>query len=64
MPETHPDATANLRMLERLVKLALWARGGYRVLLDAPAALVEQLRAHYRDSATGRFDSEIVGKRV
>jgi predicted NBD/HSP70 family sugar kinase len=64
MPETHPDATANLRMLERLVKLALWARGGYRVLLDAPAALVEPLRAHYRDSATGRFDSEIVGQSV
>src|SRR3954469_4634482 len=64
MPEHHPDATANLRMLERLVKLALWSRGGYRILLDAPPALVDQLRAHYRDSATGRFDSEIVGHSV
>ena len=26
--------------------------------------LVEQLRAHFRDSPTGRFDSEIVGERV
>ena len=41
MPEGHPDAHANLPMLERLVKLALWARGGYRISLDAPAALVE-----------------------
>jgi predicted NBD/HSP70 family sugar kinase len=64
MPETHPDAAANFRMLERLVKLALWARGGYRISLDAPAALVEQLRAHFRDSPTGRFDSEIVGRSV
>ena len=40
------------------------ARGGYRILLDAPAALVEQLRAHYRDSPTGRFDWEIVGQSV
>ncbi len=51
-------------MLERLVKLALWSRGGFRIHLDAPAALVEQLRAHFRDSATGRFDSEIVGGSV
>src|SRR3954469_18842111 len=64
MPEHHPDATANLRMLERLVKLALWSRGGYRILLDAPPALVDQLRAHYRDNPTGRFDSEIVGHSV
>src|SRR6185436_2769674 len=64
MPEGHPDAHANLPMLERLVKLALWARGGYRISLDAPAGLVEELRAHFRDTATGRFDSEIVGERV
>ena len=64
MPEGHPDAHANLPMLERLVKLALWARGGYRISLDAPARLVEELRAHFRDTATGRFDSEIVGQSV
>ena len=40
-------------MLERLVKLALWARGGYRVLLDAPAALVERLRAHFGTARPG-----------
>ncbi len=51
-------------MLERLVKLALWSRGGFRIHLDAPAALVERLRAHFRDSPIGRFDSEIVGERV
>jgi predicted NBD/HSP70 family sugar kinase len=64
MPEHHPDGAANLPMLERLIKLALWSRGGYRILLDAPATLVEQLRAHYRDHPTGRFDSEIVGHSV
>ena len=63
-PENHLDAGANLRMLERLIKLALWSRGGHRIRLDAPSALVEQLRAHYRDSPTGRFDSEIVGHSV
>ena len=37
-------ADDNFRMLERLVKLALWARGGFRIHLDAPAELVERLR--------------------
>ena len=64
VPEGEPGAVDNFRMLERLVKLALWARGGFRIHLDAPAALVELLRARFRDTATGRFDSEIVGERV
>jgi len=63
-PEGHPGAAANLGMLERMVKLALWARGGFRIHVDAPDALVEGLRAHFRESATGRFDSTMVGERV
>ena len=54
----------NFRMLERLVKLALWARGGFRIHLDAPPDLVERLGAHFRDTPTGRFDSQLVGVRV
>src|SRR4029079_3492124 len=35
LPGSDPDtAAANFRMLERLVKLALWARGGFRIWLD------------------------------
>jgi predicted NBD/HSP70 family sugar kinase len=60
-PET---ADANFRMLERLVKLALWAYGGFRIHLDAPVGLAERLAAYYRDTPNGRFDSEIVGERV
>ena len=57
-------ADANFRMLERLVKLALWAYGGFRIHLDAPVGLAERLAAYYRDTPNGRFDSEIVGERV
>ena len=65
LPGDDPDtAAANFAMLERLIKLAVWARGGYRIHLDAPAGMAERLRAHYRDTATGRFDSEIIGERV
>ena len=64
LPSDDPAADANFGMLERLVKLALWSRGGFRIHLDAPGPLVEQLRAHFHDSATGHFDSVTVGERV
>lgn len=64
LPSDDPTALANAGMLERLVKLALWSHGGFRIHLDAPIALVERLRAHFRDSPTGRFDSTVVGDRV
>ncbi len=64
VPAGKPGAADNFRMLERLVKLALWARGGFRIDVDAPAELVERLERHFRDTPTGRFDSEIIGERV
>jgi predicted NBD/HSP70 family sugar kinase len=64
LPDDAPGAADNFRMLERFVKLALWARGGYRIHVDAPAPLVDELRAHFRETETGRFDSNIVGERV
>jgi predicted NBD/HSP70 family sugar kinase len=51
-------------MLERLIKLTLWARGGFRIHLDAPAPLVAELQRHFRENPLGRFDSRIVGERV
>ena len=64
VPSGEVGAGDNFRMLERLVKLALWSRGGFRIHLDAPGELVARLRAHFRDTPIGRFDSEIVGRRV
>ena len=64
LPPGHPEAGANFVHLERLAKLLLWSRGGFRFHLDGPAELAAQLAAHYRDTPTGRFDSEIVGQRI
>ena len=65
LPGSDPEtADANFTMLERLVKLALWAHGGFRIHLDAPVGMAERLAAYYRDTPNGRFDSEIVGERV
>ena len=64
LPESHPQAAANRTYLERFVKFILWGRGGWRVHVDGPAALVHHLASHYRDTATGRFDAELVGLRM
>ncbi len=60
----HPRVGANGFFLERYVKFLLWGIGGWRVWIDGPAGLAEGLAAHYRDSAVGRFDSEIIGQRI
>lgn len=64
LPESHPRAAGNLVYLERLVKFLLWSRGGWRLHLQGPASLATGLAAHYRDTATGRFDSQLVGEQM
>ena len=64
LPEAHAQAAANRIYLERFVKFILWSRGGWRIWIDAPTALVEALASHYRDTPTGRFDAELVGLRM
>jgi predicted NBD/HSP70 family sugar kinase len=64
LPNGDPLAGTNFRHVERIVKFLLWSRGGRRIYLDGPSGLAEQLAAHYRDTPTGRFDSEIVGEKM
>jgi len=64
LPAAHPQAGANPVYLERFVKFLLWSRGGWRIYLDGPKPLAEALTAHYRDTAPGRFDSNMVGERM
>ncbi len=63
-PEDHPEAAGNFTYLERLVKFLLWSRGGFRLHFDGPAPLAAALAAHYQETPTGRFDSEIVAERM
>jgi predicted NBD/HSP70 family sugar kinase len=64
LPESHPQASANAIFLERLVKFLLWSRGGWRIYVDGPESLAMGLAAHYRDTATGKFDAHLVGERM
>ena len=64
LPDKHPQAAGNFTYLERIVKLLLWSRGGFRIHFDGPAALAAKLAAYYRETATGKFDSNLVGERM
>jgi predicted NBD/HSP70 family sugar kinase len=63
-PDNRPEATGNFLHLERLLKFLLWSRGGHRIYFGGPAALGEQLKAHYQLHPTGRFDADIMGARI
>jgi predicted NBD/HSP70 family sugar kinase len=64
LPESDPQAAGNFTYLERIAKFLLWSRGGFRIHFDGPPALARRLAAHYRETATGKFDSNIVGERM
>lgn len=64
LPASHPDAAGNAAFVERFVKFLLWSRGGWRIYVDGPAELADALRTHYTDTATGRFDADLVAFRM
>jgi predicted NBD/HSP70 family sugar kinase len=64
LPESHPQAAGNFVYLERILRLLLWSRGGFRIHFQGPANLAAKLAEYYRESATGKFDSNIVAERM
>ncbi len=64
LPLDHPHAAANSFFLERLAKFLLWSRGGWRLHVAGPRALVDGLQAHYAGNPAGLFDASIIGGRV
>lgn len=63
-PGGHPRAAANFSCVERLAKFLLWQRGGWRFHFTGPPELAAQLQQHFRATATGKFDSNLIGERV
>jgi predicted NBD/HSP70 family sugar kinase len=54
----------DFRLLERWVKFLLWSRGAHRIHFAGPKELCEQLRRHYTNTATGKFDAQIMGGKI
>src|ERR1039457_5384554 len=63
LPDNHPQAAGNSTYLERMTKFLLWSRGGFRLHFEGPAPLAAKLAAHYRETATGKFDSNLVDRK-
>ena len=63
-PEGTPGASGNFIHVERLVKFLLWSWGGWKIYFDGPKTLGGQLAKHFHDTATGKFDSNIIGERI
>lgn len=59
-----PEAAGNFIAIERLLKFLLWSRGAWKVHFDGPAEIGRRLQAHYRDTATGRFDAALMGEKI
>jgi len=64
LPVGHPAAAANAYFLERLVKFLMWSRGGWKVHVEGPRELADELRAYSADTETGRFDTMMMGDRI
>jgi predicted NBD/HSP70 family sugar kinase len=63
-PQDHPQAAANFRYVERLVKFLLWQRGGYKVYIGGPSSIGEFIRAYYSPRGQGAFDYHFMGEQV
>ncbi len=59
--EGHPLAPLNLRYAERTLKMLLWQRGGWRVIVGGPKSIGEHLRQVYSPSGARAFDSDFMG---
>ncbi len=64
LPAAHPHSAHSLLFVERFVKFLLWSRGGFRIHVAGPDAIVTHLRAHFADTAVGRFDSGMIGEQI
>jgi predicted NBD/HSP70 family sugar kinase len=64
LPSNHPQAASNFYHAERFIKFLLWTRGGFRVHWAGPQELGRALQTHYRETAIGKFDAEIMGAKI
>src|SRR5512139_3678458 len=63
-PENHPEAAANDRYVERLVKFLLWQRGGFRIYVGGPRDIGESIRNAYAPAGAQQFDYHFMGEQV
>ncbi|MBN1566034.1 MAG: ROK family protein [Anaerolineae bacterium] len=63
-PDNHPQASANLMYIERIVKFLLWQRGGWKVYVGGPAPVGEHIQAVYAADGPRAFDYTFMGGKI
>ena len=59
--EDASSASLNLPVAERLVKMLLWQRGGWRVIVGGPRSVGQHIRQVYSPEGARAFDAEFMG---
>lgn len=60
-PAQDADPDGTYRVVERAAKFLLWARGGWRIHVQGPAAIGRRLKADYAPSGARAFDARTMG---
>ncbi|HKO49326.1 MAG TPA: hypothetical protein VJV79_16445 [Polyangiaceae bacterium] len=61
-PEHHPEASSNLRYVERLLKFLLWQKGAFRVSVAGSRVVAEHLAERYAPGGARAFDADFFAK--
>ncbi len=62
LPEAHPQAKDNLRYIERIVKMLLWQKGGFRVWVSGSATVARHLADEYKAGGARAFDADFMAR--
>lgn len=60
LPPNHPQAGDNFLYAERLVKMLLWAKGGYKVTVGGPRDIGRHIAKTYSPRGRRSFDAEFM----
>jgi len=60
LPTSHPLASENFFYTERLVKMLLWTRGGYKVIVGGPKEIGEHIKKVYSLRGKRAFDADFM----
>ena len=64
LPGDTANQPLNNKYIERLVKLLLWQKGGYKVSVCGDKAVADYIAATYAKDGERKFDNEIMGDRI
>jgi predicted NBD/HSP70 family sugar kinase len=59
-----PNAPLNLPYVERIVKMMLWQKGGWKVTIGGPKEIAEYVRDQYSAKGVRAFDYDFMGETI